>query len=151
MVAYSFQSQFAPPIQLGIRNPFAPGAKLQTIRAHRKRHARAEELIQLYTGMRTKSCAKIIPDQICEDIFNLRFEVTSKGIRDAAFGLSEPRFAIDKIDEFAIEDGFVDGDAMAAFWMDSHGDGLFEGVLIKWFPEEHLAARHELSMKALAA
>ena len=151
MVAYSFQRQFIEPIQMGIRDPFAAGAKLQTIRAHRKRHARPHEMLQLYCGMRTKHCMKIVPDQECEDVFNIRFEVTSKGIRDAAFGLSEPRFAIDSIDEFAIADGFVDGDAMAAFWMGSHGAGLFEGVLIKWFPETHQAARHERSVKALAA
>ncbi|MFT6668663.1 MAG: hypothetical protein ACJAVZ_000109 [Afipia broomeae] len=135
MVAYSFQRQFIEPIRLGIRDPKAAGAKLQTIRAHRKRHARAGEMLQLYSGMRTKNCMKIVPDQLCEDVFNIRFEVAKSGIKDIYFGLSEPRFELPKVNEFAQEDGFFDADAMRDFWLSSHGEGLFEGVLVKWFPE----------------
>lgn len=148
MVAYSFQRQFIEPIQLGIRDPFADKAKLQTIRAHRKRHARAGEMLQLYSGMRTKNCMKIVPDQECEDVFNIRFEVTKSGIRDAFFGLSEPRFALRDMDAFAQDDGFTDADAMRDFWLSSHGEGLFEGVWIMWFPKAHVAER---TRRALAA
>jgi hypothetical protein len=149
MVAYSFQRQFIEPIQMGIRDPFADGAKLQTIRAHRKRHARAGEMLQLYIGMRTKNCMKIVPDQECEDVFNIRFEVAKSGIKDIYIGLSEPRCELPKIDEFAQADGFSDADAMRDFWLASHGEGLFEGVLVTWFPEAFLAARHERSVKSL--
>ena len=148
MVAYSFQRQFIEPIQMGIRDPFADGAKLQTIRAHRKRHARAGEMLQLYCGMRTKNCMKIVPDQECEDVFNIRFEVAKSAIKDIYIGLSEPCFELPKINEFAQADGFADADALRDFWLASHGQGLFEGVLIKWFPEEHVAAR---TARALAA
>ena len=149
MVAYSFQRQFIEPIDLGIRNPFADQVKLQTIRANRKRHARVGEMLQLYFGMRTKHCMKIVPDQKCEHVFNIRFEVTKSGIKDIYTGLSEPRFELSKVNEFAQEDGFADADAMRDFWLTSHGEGLFEGVLIKWFPEAFLAARHERSIQAL--
>ncbi len=149
MVVYSFDRQFIEPIQLGVRNPFADGAKLQTIRAHRKRHARAGEMLQLYCGMRTKHCMKIVPDQECEDVFNIRFEVAKSGIKDIYIGLSEPRYELPKINEFAQEDGFSDADAMHGFWLASHGEGLFEGVLIKWFPEAFQAARYERSIQAL--
>ncbi|MEJ0016825.1 MAG: ASCH domain-containing protein [Acetobacteraceae bacterium] len=49
MVAYSFKRDFAAPILAGI--------KRQTIRADRRRHARPGEVLQLYTGMRTKHAA----------------------------------------------------------------------------------------------
>ena len=51
MVAYSFKKQFGPPI--------LAGTKAQTIRADRKRHVRSGELVQLYTGMRTRQCRRL--------------------------------------------------------------------------------------------
>lgn len=59
MVAYSFKRRFAEPI--------LAGAKRQTIRADRRRHARPGEELQLYTGMRTKSC-RLIARRTCVDI-----------------------------------------------------------------------------------
>tara|TARA_R110002096_G_scaffold172484_10_gene346217 strand:+ start:719 stop:1081 length:363 start_codon:yes stop_codon:yes gene_type:complete len=45
------------------------GRKNFTIRADRKRHARPGEPVQLYTGMRTRSCRKLVdPDPVCEKI-----------------------------------------------------------------------------------
>lgn len=61
MVAYSFHRMFAPDVEAMI--------KRQTVRAHRKRHARIGEPVQLYTGMRTKQCRKlVIPDPICHRV-----------------------------------------------------------------------------------
>lgn len=59
MVAYNFQSRFAGPIKRG--------EKSHTIRKNgKRRHARPGEPLQLYTGMRTKSCKKIIvKDPVC--------------------------------------------------------------------------------------
>lgn len=45
MVAYSFRPQFIAPIQ--------SGAKRQTVRGLRKRHAHVGELVQLYTARRS--------------------------------------------------------------------------------------------------
>jgi hypothetical protein len=62
MVAYNFKPQFAPLVEAG--------TKLQTIRAERRsRHAAPGEAIQLYTGMRTKACRKLLtPDPICQSV-----------------------------------------------------------------------------------
>ena len=57
MVAYSFKARFVPLIREGL--------KTQTIRAQRSRHARPGELIQLFSGMRTHLCEKIVPDPVC--------------------------------------------------------------------------------------
>lgn len=59
MVAYNFQSRFAGPIKRG--------EKSHTIRKNgKRRHARPGEPLQLYTGMRTKSCKKIVAkDPVC--------------------------------------------------------------------------------------
>ena len=70
MVALSFKAQFAPPIVAGI--------KRQTVRAGRKRPPRAGERLQLYVGMRTKHCRKIIPDPICTEVSLIVIEVDAE-------------------------------------------------------------------------
>lgn len=53
MAAYNFKSQFVPKIE--------SGEKTQTVRRIGKRvHAKPGQPVQLYTGMRTKKCRKII-------------------------------------------------------------------------------------------
>ena len=60
MVAYSFNKQFIEPIRLGI--------KTQTIRAHgKRRHAQMGDALQLYSGMRTAHCVRIIEDTVCTE------------------------------------------------------------------------------------
>ncbi|MGY0779836.1 S49 family peptidase [Azospirillum argentinense] len=62
MVAYSFRPRFIDPILAGLEpGPLLPGMKRQTIRGASggKRHARPGELVQLYTGMRTRQCRKL--------------------------------------------------------------------------------------------
>jgi len=66
MVAYSFRARF--------REPILVGAKRQTIRADRKRHARPGEQLQLYTGMRTRECA-IIARALCSQVMPVRIDV----------------------------------------------------------------------------
>lgn len=124
MVAYSFQKQFAPPIQAG--------TKTGTIRADRKRHARVGEDLQLYRGMRTKYCEKIIPDPVCLGVHPITIDV-----RPHTFGIIEvglPRWLLHRHghDFFAQKDGFENIDAMHAFWRKHHGVGLFEGFWIRW-------------------
>ncbi len=68
MVAYSFDRRFVPAI--------VSGAKRQTIRAHRARHARPGETLQLYTGMRTRQCRKIVErDPVCTRIDEVLFDL----------------------------------------------------------------------------
>ncbi|MFO0729377.1 MAG: MT-A70 family methyltransferase [Nitrospiraceae bacterium] len=74
MVAYSFKSRFLPPI--------ARGLKRQTIRAPRSRHARPGERLQLYAGMRTRHCYKIIPDPVCLEVCDIELHVGAAIIDD---------------------------------------------------------------------
>ncbi|MEM1046838.1 MAG: hypothetical protein AAGL24_11815 [Pseudomonadota bacterium] len=118
MVAYNFQKRFAGDVE--------SFRKRQTIRAKRKsRHARAGEAVQLYTGMRTRSCRKLIdPDPVCE-------LSTSCAIREE--GITLGNHAHVDLDEFARADGFADFDDMKAWFRDTHGLP-FIGQLIRWRP-----------------
>ena len=124
MVAYSFKARFADQV--------AEGRKSQTIRAHRKRHARVGEPVQLYFAQRTKHCRKLIsPDPVCISIDNITIWVPAKfeptWIRGAG---SERRTYV--TDEFARADGFAGVEEFTRFWFDTHGSGEFQGVLIRW-------------------
>jgi len=136
MVAYSFKAGFVGAIERG--------EKTQTIRAHRKRHARVGEHIQLYTGMRTKNCRKIIADPICARVdeiimpencwsFDRDYEpITINGIPITLY----------ELEAFALADGFRSSEhfsasyAMRRFWNRYHGLGRFEGVVIRWWAAE---------------
>lgn len=153
MVAYSFNQQFAAPIE--------SGRKRQTIRAPRRRHAQVGERLQLYTGMRTKACRLIRDDVVCIGLGEVRFdlrplaELPEPGsARELAGLLAERPLSIEvngipietasDQDEFAAADGFEGWklgktllspfEAMVNFWMVTHGAGLFTGVLIRWEP-----------------
>lgn len=121
MVAYSFHKRFADLV--------AAGHKRQTIRAHRKRHARPGEPVQLYTGMRTRHCRKLIsPDPICLSVASVDLDI--EGARFKIAG--QPWY--DMTEAFALADGFQNIDAMLAFWRQNHGAEMFHGVMIQWEP-----------------
>lgn len=124
MVAYSFQERFVPLIR--------EGYKRQTVRSHRPRHARPGELIQLYQGMRTKLCAKIVEDVICTHVSPI--EITFRhGLIDRIVTGWPALLSVPDPDAFAIEDGFEDREDMSAFWTRQHKPALrFSGVLIEW-------------------
>ncbi len=122
MVAYSFKKIFVPDIQAG--------RKMQTVRAFRKRHARPGEMIQLYCGMRTKHCFKIIPDVLCVSVEPISIDVSPIKIKSIA--LNSQKLCFNGMNQFAINDGFSDIGAMHQFWLKEHGEGLFYGDLIKW-------------------
>lgn len=136
MVAYSFKAQFAEPI--------VTLAKRQTVRGVRKRHARPGEALQLYTGMRTRGCRKLLDrDPVCIDVrpividLDVRHPHVIKAIRLDGIDLSD-----DEIEAFAVADGFgsglVDGYArglMGDFWAKTHDWNGFLGVVIRWEPQ----------------
>lgn len=128
MVAYSFKKQFADKIR--------SGEKRHTIRRNgRRRHARPGEMLQLYTGMRTKQCKKIMADQQCELVVPVAIQVAASGIESIKLG-GEP---VDDMEEFAKSDGFEDLESMSAFWLEFHGVGLFDNASMvgwKYSPEE---------------
>jgi hypothetical protein len=124
MVAYSFQRQFADPILMG--------RKRHTVRAPRKRHARPGEALQLYTGMRTKSC-RLIARATCESVEPIGLYFHRRPSNDwvmiGARTLDRPA----ALDEFAYSDGFDDWGALRAFWLRHHGSlQNFDGLIIKW-------------------
>ncbi len=138
MVAYSFNRAFVPQVEAL--------TKVQTVRLPRKRHARPDEPLQLYTGMRTKNCRKLVdPDPTCvavdEVIIDRRsgcFELVVNGIPLNG----------EQIEDFAKADGFDPVHHFAAaraaalnatslmrrWWTLTHGAVLFEGVVIRWEP-----------------
>ncbi|MEO1000401.1 MAG: hypothetical protein AAFW69_07335 [Pseudomonadota bacterium] len=125
MVAYNFKPRFVEMIE--------DGRKRQTIRAHRRRHARPGEPLQLYVGMRTAHCRKIIADPRCIDVQDVRIWVPRHA--EPAAVSSGGRLAY-VTPEFARADGFTDVEDFTRFWFDTHGPGTFSGVLIRW---EHAA------------
>jgi hypothetical protein len=123
MTAYSFQPRFIEPIRQGY--------KRQTIRAVGLRpHVRVGGLIQLYTGMRTAHCARILPDVVCIDVqpCTIVFDDASVITRITTSGIP-----VRDLDAFAVRDGFTGLEDMAAFWAKHHGDfARFDGLLIEW-------------------
>jgi hypothetical protein len=117
MVAYGFKRRFVMPI--------FEGTKIHTVRADRKRHARAGELLQLYYGMRTRQC-RLIMQATCASVVPI--EITM-GRRPQIIVAGEDRDA----DSFARSDGFADFDDMARFWRAEHATlTKFSGWKIAW-------------------
>jgi hypothetical protein len=135
LTAYSFAPQFVAPIQAG--------TKRQTIRAHgRRSHVKPGGLIQLYTGMRTKSCRKIRDDVVCLRLLPVTFDLTGvASLKGAPLpgAVEHARLHVDRMwcgqgweEEFARRDGFDSFAEMVAFWIKAHGTIRFEGVCIQW-------------------
>jgi hypothetical protein len=135
MVAYSFNKRFAEPIVCG--HPTTGIVKRQTIRAPRKRHARPGELLQLYQGMRTKDCRRIIAYQVCTAVRPVRLCIARGYVQMVDTGEAFGTAAF--LDNFASADGFLHWDDMQAFWKAAHEQAAdpemaFEGVMISWGP-----------------
>lgn len=136
MVAYSFNKRFAEPIATG--HPATGIIKRQTIRADRKRHARPGEMLQIFQGLRTKHCLKIIADPVCIAVEPIRMSVSGVCFvhlldRDQLYHV--PR----QLDDFARRDGFLHWADLQAFWQTAHPETsdpemVFTGVLIEWDP-----------------
>lgn len=141
MVAYGFKKFFAPQIE--------DGSKAHTIRGHRRRHAHVGEPVQLFTGMRTRYCAKIIADPICIAVLPIVIissELLADGI--AYIEIDGKPLHRDEIEPFAISDGFAPDrlagltpayligetarETMGRFWRSEHNGNRFEGVIVKW-------------------
>ncbi|MGW9946969.1 hypothetical protein J2W92_002306 [Rhizobium leguminosarum] len=143
MVAYSFKAYFAPQIE--------NMTKCQTVRADRARHAQAGEMVQLYQGMRTRNCRRIVADQICTA--NLPVQIKLSDMIDeliASIVVNGIQLHRDEVEEFACKDGFHPDHLqlmhngrsaksarqnMGIFWQRHHpGVVDFTGRLILWKP-----------------
>lgn len=127
MVAYNFKPQFAPLI--------ASGQKCQTIRAWgKRRHARPGDLLQLYTGQRTRSCRKLL-NACCTEAIPIAMHPHKMGavVTGISIYLGHAEFALDaaSVDALAKADGFESSDEFLDFFRDRLP---FEGVLIQWQP-----------------
>jgi len=123
MVAYSFQKQFAAPI--------LEGTKRQTIRADRHRHARPGEVLQLFTGMRTRHCRRL-GTATCQSISPITLNFDARRI---VYRFADGTTTIypGGLDDFARHDGFADWPAMRAFWAKTHPPlPAFSGWLVRW-------------------
>lgn len=126
MVAYSFKAQFIDPIR--------SGRKLQTIRADgKRRHARPDEALQLYTAMRTRSCRKL-GDAICAAVLPVRIVIGQQWSVATLDGTNITSAA--GLDRFAQDDGFLDWPGLVRFWLENHAAADqqidFHGRLIRW-------------------
>lgn len=143
MVAYGFKPFFEAQIIAGL--------KPQTVRGDRRRHAHPGEYLQLYVGLRTRHCRKIISDRRCQSVQPIVIESTDLiGAGIAFIEINGRPLNRDEIEEFACLDGFrpewVNGQAkfltgrtarenMGAFWRANHPEvRRFQGALISWEP-----------------
>lgn len=123
MSAYGFKAQFAAAV--------TAGTKHQTIRALRKsgRHVLPGEAIQLYTGMRTKDCRKLVdPDPVVISVEPISIQQCVDGVQ---VFLKEERLGPRELTRLAVADGFAGPLEFLTFFRETHGLP-FNGVLIKW-------------------
>lgn len=130
MVTLNFKKQFADDVECG--------RKKRSIRAPRKdgRNPKRGDKLQLYTGMRTKSCRKL-GDAVCVrvrpvQIDHMGVKIDGKslyaGNAPAYQGSPDPN---SWDGDFARADGFDSFPDMADFFEKEHGLP-FQGFLIEW-------------------
>lgn len=129
MVAYNFQAQFADDVE--------SGKKTQTIRKSGKRNPPSPHCrIQLYTGMRTKSC-RLLCTPMCKAVCEIKIipkfgEVLLRYVDGIHWVIFDSKQSLEK---FARDDGFKSVEDFFAFFEKSLDEnGVFEGHLIEWEP-----------------
>jgi hypothetical protein len=127
MVAYNFKPQFAPLI--------ASGQKCQTIRTlGKRRHARAGDTLQLYTGQRTRSCRKLL-DTVCTEAIPIAMHPhkMDEVVTGLSIYLGHAECALDAASVAALAK--ADGFESISEFVDFLRERLpFEGMLIQWRP-----------------
>jgi hypothetical protein len=121
MVAYSFNKRFIAPI--------LAGTKRQTIRVVGRRRLPLNGVaLQLYTGMRTKTC-RLIGTATCIGIVPVTIDMPAHRVTVGAATYD----GLVNMDIFARHDGFDGWPAMREFWRENHvGVSIFSGVMIRW-------------------
>jgi len=132
MVAYSFMRRFAEPI--------VERTKGGTIRGDRARgHAKPDDELQLYQGMRTRQCRLISREKclgLARILLNLRKGLVVLG---EPIGVTRMK-AFARIDSdrglniFARFDGFETWDQLAIFWTDTHDATGALAWHVRWLP-----------------
>ncbi len=119
MVAFNFKKQFADDVK--------SGKKLQTIR--QKARAKSGDKLQLYTGMRSPSCRKLL-DAKC-------LAVDSVSITRSGPFFGKPGWWPSDKNEFAQRDGFINYTEMYAWFkaeydFEDDPDFIFNGYVTMW-------------------
>lgn len=139
MVAYSFRSRFVDPIMvgLGLAPPHARDVppKMHTVRAiGKKRHARPGEVVQLYTGLRTKS-ARLIATAVCTRTAPIMIDFSALSTTEGVVAVLIDGTLLTEKETIAFvrSDGFRTITDFVEFWYGTHDfDKLFEGIIIYW-------------------
>lgn len=120
MPALNFQKQFAPAVK--------SGKKRQTIRAARSdgRNPRVNQMLYLYTGMRTKGCRKL-GEGVCRQSLPVYMNEHDNGMIDLYINGDAMDF--DQVEQLAKDDGFDNVDDFYSFFRDRLP---FRGYLIRW-------------------
>lgn len=119
MTALNFQKQFAQKV--------ADGKKTHTIRKKRKNPIKKGDLLQLYTGMRTKQC-KYIADRFCIEVQSIIIDRTNDKVIIGDVHLNE-----NEIKQLAIEDGFENSNQFFFFFRAIPDEVLDKDmVIIHW-------------------
>lgn len=160
MVAYSFQKRFVDHVQAGLEpGPWCPGMKRHTLRqprAGRSQHARPEQLVQLYTAMRTRHC-RMIGRAVCRVTIPVTLMAIDRNWplvlmrrsgaapRSKVAGLAPVVQRIldmpiggfltgEAMEEFARTDGFRDVAEMLGFFEAPDVPAQIDLVLVGWSP-----------------
>lgn len=116
MVALSFKKQFASDVENRV--------KRQSLRPTRR--FKVGDRMQLYTGMRTKACRKLVePDPVCT-------AVKAVAIGDDFVAVDGSKLDIDQAHALALADGFDDVHAMRWFFRHQYGDLPVSLWLCEW-------------------
>lgn len=117
MVAFNFKAQFADDVE--------HRRKRQTIRQNRR--CRPGDALQLYTGMRTRNCRKLL-DATCAEVYEISIAVHGQFVCIRLDGEVLPSIMAREI---AIADGFDGVTSFAEFFEREYGLP-FVGWLTKW-------------------
>lgn len=122
MVAYNFQARFARDVEAG--------RKRQTMRAlGRRRHAEPGDVLQLYTGQRTKQC-RLLGTATCRSITPIRMKwLIGSQTKEFRVILGDLALTPEQKAQLAKRDGFASWAEFVEFF---GKESSFEGVLIKW-------------------
>jgi hypothetical protein len=117
MVAINFKKEFARLVE--------SGEKRQTIRPTAR--CKPGDKLQLYTGMRTKSCRKL-RDATCTTVSGIQ-------VGNCTIVLGGESLSLARCEAMARADGFEGVDAFVAFFRQQYGLP-FTGKVIEWAPAQ---------------
>lgn len=128
MPALGYKARFAAMV--------ASGEKPHTIRSPRAHPIKVGDVLQHYTGMRTKQCRRLCEPTVCTAVTGITIFASHRVVILAAGSQRYPReisVALDchTTEALAKADGFADAAEFFAWFGETHGP-VFEGFLIEW-------------------